>query len=64
MSIGNTIAKIRFLYHLTSVDINDALYQLGIIDDDTCEERQKQNVLAIMEIAPRLPKDFIESLKK
>lgn len=64
MSIGETIAKIRFEYYLTMVDINDALYQLRLINDETCEKRQKRNCLEILKIAPRLPEDYFKGLKK
>ena len=48
MSIGNFIVRVRAEYHLTCIDINDALYQLGLIEDDRMEELQKRHTMAIL----------------
>jgi hypothetical protein len=59
MSIGDMVARIRAEYHLACIDINDALYQLKIVDGDKTEDRQKKHTMAIFN-DPRL----IEAIAK
>ncbi len=64
MNLPKTVAKMRFEYHGTLLDINNVLNQLGLRNDEKAEEIAKRHVMTMInDIAPRLGYD-VGSLAK
>ena len=66
MDITKAVAKMRFHYHGTLLDINNILNQLGIRKDDKAEAVAKKHVMTIFnDILPRIyGKEKVDMLLK
>lgn len=66
MSLPDLVTKLRYLYHLEMIDINNVLYQLHIRNDDRAEEKGAEHTMVIFnDILPRLyGKEAVDNLIK
>ena len=66
MSLPDLVTKLRYLYHLEMIDVNNVLYQLHIRDADRAEEKGAEHTMVIFnDILPRLyGKEAVDNLIK
>lgn len=59
MDITKKVAKMRFNYHASMLDVNNVLNQLGLRSDEKAEEVGKRHTMVIFnDILPRLGYDM------
>ena len=65
MGLAENVARMRYVYHLNAIEINNVLNQLGIRKDDDAEEKAEYHAMTIFnDILPRLGYDVEAALKK
>ena len=66
MGMAETVAKMRFKYHLEAIEMNNVLNQLGIRSNAKADECAKRHFMTLIEdVMPRLGYDtsslFVEN---